>query len=89
MSPGDRQALSSDLDAVAMTTEAAVSEKIIALGRRLGMNTDLRRSVFYAIMTSDVCAPSFTVIYFFAVICIYILEAEIMKQLSCLLLNNL
>ena len=37
-----------------MTTEAVVSEKIINLGRNLGMNTDLRRSVFYAVITSDV-----------------------------------
>jgi len=43
-----------DTEDVAMTTEAAVSEKIIDLGRRLGMNTDLRRSVFYTIITSDV-----------------------------------
>ena len=52
-SPGDHQP-SSDTEEVAMTTEAAVSEKIVSLGRRLGMNTDLRRAVFYAIMTSDV-----------------------------------
>jgi len=39
---------------VAVTTEATVSEKIVQLGRRLGMNTDLRRAVFYAIVTSDV-----------------------------------
>ena len=41
-----------------MTTEAVVSEKIVNLGRRLGMNTDLRRSVFYAVITSDVCMPT-------------------------------
>jgi len=52
MSPG--QSLSSAAEDVAVTTEAAVSEKIVSLGRRLGMNTDLRRAVFYAIMTSDV-----------------------------------
>jgi len=46
--------LSSETEDVAITTEAAVSEKIVNLGRRLGMNTDLRRSVFYAIITSDV-----------------------------------
>jgi len=46
-----------------MTTEAAVSEKIVKLGRRLGMNTDLRRSVFYAIITSDV--RSYTVMQLF------------------------
>jgi len=49
---GDEQ-LSATED-VTMTTEAAVSDKIIKLGQRLGMNTDLRRSVFYAVITSDV-----------------------------------
>ena len=46
--------LSSAAENVAMTTQSAVSEKIVKLGRRLGMNTDLRRSIFYAIITSDV-----------------------------------
>ena len=59
-SPGDHQP-SSDTEEVAMTTEAAVSEKIVSLGRRLGMNTDLRRAVFYAIMTSDVWLPGYAV----------------------------
>jgi len=54
MASGDRS-LSSGTEDVAVTTEAAVSEKIVSLGRRLGMNTELRRSVFYAIITSDVC----------------------------------
>jgi len=55
MLAGDRL-LSSAAENVAMTTEAAVSEKLVKLGRRLGMNTDLRRSIFYAIITSDVRA---------------------------------
>lgn len=50
----DAQPISSDTEDVVVTTEAALSEKIINLGRRLGMNTDLRRSVFYAVITSDV-----------------------------------
>ena len=55
---GDRLS-SSDMESVATTTEAAVSEKIVNLGRRLGMNTDLRRSVFYAVITSDVLSVYF------------------------------
>jgi len=62
MLTGDRP-LSSDTEEVAMTTEAAVSEKIVKLGRRLGMNTDLRRSVFYAVITSDVRSQYYSVIY--------------------------
>jgi len=54
MSVGDGL-LSGDTEDVAMTGEAVVSEKIVQLGRKLGMNTDLRRAVFYSIITSDVC----------------------------------
>jgi len=62
---GDQSSLlPSDTDNVATTTEAAVSEKIVALGRRLGMNTDLRRAAFYAVITSDVrfCYVSLSII---------------------------
>jgi len=62
MSAGDR-ASSSDTENVATTTEAAVSDKIVQLGRRLGMNTELRRSVFYAIITSDVCFHTTTLLF--------------------------
>jgi len=51
VSSGDER---SDTEDAAMTMEAAVSDKIISLGRRLGMNTDLRRAIFYAVITSDV-----------------------------------
>jgi len=66
---GDRLS-SSDMESVATTTEAAVSEKIVNLGRRLGMNTDLRRSVFYAVITSDVLS-----VYFLFCVFIYSLSA--------------